>query len=691
MSRPADDAARAPASGWAPRLAALPLACAVALLVPLALPLASGRVFTYNDLKWFHLPMRYLYQQALLSGDSLLWTSSIFSGFFFHGEGQTGAFHPLHLLLYRLFSLATAFELELIASYVGAFAGMTWLLRRLRFSPLASNTGALLFAFGGFNLLHHHHLNMVAVVAHLPWLLAGADMVIAADRPRTRRVGLAILAAVTGSAILVGFPQAVWWDTLALAAFALLRAGETGRWRALAPCAVALGVGVLLGGIQLLPTADAAARSVRADLSRDFALTFSLHPLDLVQLWSPFALARGAYSATDYMWFHEFGIHSGALLPIALAWVWIRYRALPGRRALIAGATVFAAVMVVLAIGRYGGLAALLSYLPIVGSFRVPARFILLAQVALALLAAVTIEDLLAIVEGRADAPKGPIPALWIPTGLGVVTLLAFNSGALGTGGGLFREMASAAPGVALFAVVTALVWLAARRHGWALAALIVVTAADLGYYGIGFLRIEPASRIHQLVRALPPAPPDAAESYAVAPDDGPYRSNLLVLRGYRLTNGYAGLFPASRNPLEAVETQLLAGARWGFGADGTRIALTGGAPRVQLLDERREPAPGNVQLIRDRPGRLALHVDAPARRIVALTERFHDGWVASVGARPLPVVRVNEDFLGVVVEPGSQLVELRFAPRSVRLGAMLSAIGVALLGVMLFRWPARW
>ena len=82
------------------RLAALALVCAAALALPLAQPLLHRRVFVYNDLTWFHLPTRFLYQEALRAGDSLLWTPSIFSGFYQHGEGQTGIFHPLHLLLY---------------------------------------------------------------------------------------------------------------------------------------------------------------------------------------------------------------------------------------------------------------------------------------------------------------------------------------------------------------------------------------------------------------------------------------------------------------------------------------------------------------------------------------------------------------------------------------------------------------
>ena len=144
---------------------------------------------------------------------------------------------------------------------------------------------------------------------------------------------------------------------------------------------------------------------MRAGLARDFALTYSLHPSNLLQLWSPYVFARGAHSVGDYMWFHEFGIYSGAILPIALVWSWIRRPALPERQALIAWSTTVAAIALVLALGRYGGLAALLTYVPGIGSLRAPVRYIVLVQFALAILAAVTIDDLLAIVEKRREGP----------------------------------------------------------------------------------------------------------------------------------------------------------------------------------------------------------------------------------------------------------------------------------------------
>jgi hypothetical protein len=663
------------------------LACSAALLAPLVRPLLHRQVFAYNDLVWFHLPMRYLYQQALHAHDTVLWTPAIFSGFYLLGEGQTGLFHPWHQLLYRALPLATAFDLELIANYVAAFAGMWWLLRRLRLGHPAALCGAMVFAFSGFSLLHYHHLNMVAVVAHLPWLLAAADLVIAGERRNERRFGFAALAVLLASAFLLGFPQAVWWNAIALGAFALLRAGETGRWRQLVPCAGAVAIGILLGGVQIVPTADAAAHSMRAGGSREFALTFSLHPYNLAQLWSPYLFREGAYSGFEHLWFHEFGIYSGAILPVALAWVWIR-RAAIGRRALIAGATGFAVMSLVLALGRYGGLAWLLTHVPVLDSLRAPARYVVLAQVALAILAAFMVEDLLAIADGRREAPSGVLPALWIPAALALVTAVGIQANVLPEPFLAAATARGAAEGVAIVAGVTLLVWLAGRPHRWALGALVVVTAADLGGYGLGFVFREPPRTIPSLIRAVPPAPGPIEDRYAAAPDAGPYRSNLLVMRGYRLTNGYVGLFPASERPFDDEMTRRLSGTRWLFTHGGDRRLVEGSVARARLLDLAGRDASGTVRVVVDRPGHVVVHVEAPDARTLALTERFHHGWSATVDGAPQATTRVEGDFLGAVINTGAHRVELRFTPRSFRDGAIVSAAGALLLAGVLLRWP---
>ena len=668
-------------------LAVLVLVCSAALLTPLLRPLLIGRVFTYNDLSWFHLPMRHLYQQALHSGDTVLWTPSILAGFYVHGEGQVGLFHPFHQLLYRVLPLGAAFNLELIANYVAAFAGMLWFLRRLRFSHAAALFGAMLFAFSGFNLLHHHHLNMVAIVAHMPWLLVAADVLIVDERRRARALAFAAVAVILGSEFLLGFPQGVWWNGVTLASYAVFRAGDTQRWRPLLHCTAAVALGVLLGGIQLLPSADAAAHSTRVGLSREFALTFSMHPINLLQLWSPYFFESGAYSGSDAMLFHEFGIYSGAILPIALIWVWMRRHNLRERRALITAVTLFAAVALLLALGRYGGLAVLLTYVPVLQSLRAPVRYIVLVQFALAILAAITIDDLLGIADGRTAALAGPMAPLWIPAALGIATTLALNSGLLPYGRNTFSSAFAAAPGVAIVAVVTLLVYLAGRRVRWALAALVIVTAADLGAWGLLFIdRAAPVKKISALTQMVPP-PDNPADAYAFAAAHSPYWSDLLVLRGYRLTSGYVGLFPATRHPLDSDSAMRLAGTRWLFTPDGVRHPMESGVKRVRLLDEQGRESTGNARLAVDRPGYLIADVDAPGRRILAFTERFHDGWSATIDDAPLKMVRVEGDFLGAQLDGGVHRVRLRFMPRSFVYGSIVSAIGAVLLAGVLIAW----
>ena len=156
-----------------------------------------------DDLSAFHLPLRYLYQSALASGHSLLWTSQLFGGFYIHGEGQIGAFHPLHLLLYWDAAADGAFNLELILSYVFAFAGMWAFLRHTGFAPSSSVVGAIGFAFSGFSVLHLPHMNAIAVVAHVPWLLLAIDLA-TSESSRTRVKGLVAISLLFGSQGLLG-------------------------------------------------------------------------------------------------------------------------------------------------------------------------------------------------------------------------------------------------------------------------------------------------------------------------------------------------------------------------------------------------------------------------------------------------------------------------------------------------------
>ena len=303
----------------------------------------------------------------------------------------------------------------------------------------------MLFAFSGFNLLHHRHLNMVAIVAHLPWLLAATDLLIVDERRRMRTLAVAAIAVILGSEFLLGFPAGCLVEPDSarrlqslprqrdanLAAPPAVRGRRADRHAARRNPAPAHG---RHGG-------TLRAHGPHAGLRADLLAASDQSAPAVVAL----RLEAGVWSKVDPRWFHEFGIYSGAILPVGLVWVWIRRQALPARRRLIAAVTGFAGVTLLLALGRYGALAGLLSYLPVLRTLRAPARYIMLVQFALVILAAITLEDLIAIAGRRTPAASRYTPALWIPALLGIATTLALNTGVLPYGPQTFSHAAAAA------------------------------------------------------------------------------------------------------------------------------------------------------------------------------------------------------------------------------------------------------
>ena len=265
----------------------------VLLILALVSPAFFDQVHVGDDLGNLHLPVRGAYQAALQAHQSVLWSPHLYGGMYLHGEGQAGMYHPLHWLLYRFLPLRWGFTLEFVLSYAVMFPGMYLMLRRLELPLAAALFGALVFTFSGFNLLHFMHMNAIAVVAHLPWLLFWIDVLLrSADR---RQVALAqlLISLGTGSQLLLGHPQFVWLSVLAELAFVAWRLrSAVSAWRVALLC-WAVVLGALLGSIQILPTIEALGESERSNPSAEFRSTYSLHIANLLQLVSPYGLRGG--------------------------------------------------------------------------------------------------------------------------------------------------------------------------------------------------------------------------------------------------------------------------------------------------------------------------------------------------------------------------------------------------------------
>jgi hypothetical protein len=688
------------------------LACA-GLWIAMAVPMFRGRVYVADDLGAYHLPLRSFYAEQLGRGRSFDWIPSLYSGFYLTGEGQIGGYHPLHLVLYRWLPLGTAFDLELLLSYPLMLAGTYVLLMRRLGQRSAALFGGLVFTFSGFNLLHFVHPNAVAVVAHIPWLLWAIDVLLTSPGVRQRGWAAAAIALLTGSQLLLGYPQYVWFSLVAEACYVLSRRGAIAgsRWQAVLLWSVALGLGLLVGGIQLLPTIEALGDSKRATADAAFNYSGSLSALNAVQLIAPYLFATRVVGQNT----HELGLYVGTAPLLLCAWLLQNRWARQSYRPLVLSALALGAVGYVMALGEHGFISQLQRFLPLVGAFRFPCRAIVLVHLALAVLAAV---GLLLVERGPSpeDGSASRLGSAWLLVGL---SILAAAIGPL-----VWPEFIGVRwlvwIGPAAFALAALLLWAATRGSRMAVAALVLMTAIDLGGYGLSYA-VWPLTEPLDEFAAAPNQPPDrhgsiVAESEA-ARSQGLHVGNRLLLAGFRRADGYVGLEPIQKLDYSQSDALRIAGVHWraadlGWSAVADPLAKvrlattaildeTGPLPPAAfrtdaaLVDEPLDLPPGDpgqIELLTDEPGWFEIATNTPDRQLLVVAESFHPGWQAVVDGQSVPVLRVNRDFLGCVVAAGQHRVELRFRPVSLRLGAMLSSLGLGLIvGLLgLTQWAGR-
>ncbi len=700
------------------------------LLTVLAGPFFAGKVYVRDDLGAYHLPARAFYAQQLARGESFDWMPRLYCGFYLTGEGQVGSYHPAHWLVYRCLPFRAALAWEWLAGYPLMAIGMWLFLRRRLTRSDAAMVGSLLFTFCGFNLLHFTHPNAIAIVAHVPWLLWAIDVILRDPRPRRRAGAQLAVVLLSGSQLLLGYPQYVWFSLLAELAFAafILAGKRHGGFSPVLQLAGAKFCGLLVGGIQLLPTFDALSHSTRSSVDAAFTGSGSLHPSNLVQLVAPYLLVdRVAGDNT-----HELGLYAGAATLILAAWAVVRHRRLGRMTPLFWASAAFGVIAMLLAFGKYGPLYQWQSYIPLVGRFRFSCRYIVLFQLALAVMAAagfrclandyararrdkVSIKSVLPEVVRR----RWQFTLLYLLVGISAIACL---TGLLLPGGTYSESIPAILAGPILLSTAAVLVALASVGVRPALVGLILFAAADLGFYGLSHSVYSHTTRLDRFVAATV-TPPSHADERVVAStvplaERRLRMGNQITMAGWRRADGYAGLEPRQRLDYADVSALRVASVRWVRRHETDRpidgliphdtdwLEVPDPLPRVRLVTQTKpsqEPAedlrridvestalvaapldlpeaePGTAELISEGPGRLQIRCNSSSRQLLVVSESYHPGWQAMVQQQPRPVLRVNGDFLGCLVGPGQQEVVLQFRPKSLDRGRKVSYLGLAL------------
>jgi hypothetical protein len=707
-----------------------PLAAAglAMLMLAFARPLFLGRIFTEDDLSAFHLPLRAFYHRCLEQGDSFLWMPSLFNGFFVHGEGQAGMLHPLHYLLYRFLPLDVGFMLDILLSYPLAAAGMYFFLRRWRLDRHAAIFGGLLFSLLGFCMNHYVHMHFVAILAHVPWLLLAIDVAMRANDRRQAALATACVILLTASQILQGIPQATYFSWLIELVYALYLLTVTRRLGVLLALGAAKALAILLCGAQLLPTLDALGYSTRANPDLQFQLSISMRPLNLIQLLNPYLFHRRVYGVMqgDEPWDAPY---LGAAATVLLLLVVLRLRHLRRLRPLAVFGLLLTGFGLLAALGKYGFLYHVFALIPVVNKLRAPARYVAIAHVGLAIVAAVGLAHLSTAARDRRPLPwrslgsLAAVPALSFALAAGLFAVRHFPGTSVCDWANLnFLPMRPVLLGVAFMAAAAALVMAAGRGKTLAIAGILLLTFADVSLYS---LRHKPAERLDTFLNAieLPPVPPHMR----IEPDVYPATMNLISLKGYSGPSGYVSMIPRQHLDYSQDLPLRMAGVCWRETRYGTSLALNAAKdrgekwlalpdplPRARLVsnavvsdDPNRDihnidvantalvgiplslppGPPGDAHIISERPGdiRISVHTDVP--RMLVLTESFHRGWRVTVDGVSRPMWPVYGDFMGCEVKPGDTGVHFLFDPPSYRLGKRLSLLGLALSVFFIGGW----
>ena len=103
------------------------------------------------------------------------------------------------------------------------------------------------------------------------------------------------------------------------------------------------------------------------------------------------------------------------------------------------------------------------------------------------------------------------------------------------------------------------------------------------------------------------------------------------------------------------------------------QVLLSHAAPTLESCDGTQDVA----RLGPRTPNKITITVDAACRGMLILNDVYYPGWRATIDKSPTPINEAYGVVRGVTVEKGKHTVVFEFSPASVKLGALLSVLGV--------------
>ncbi len=394
--------------------------------------LLAGRSFVLRDAVFDFLPWRRFAAGAARDGHVPLWNPLSRFGQPFVAEPQSGFFYLPHHL-FDFLPAAAAFDLTIALHLFVAAIGTYGLLRRFDAAKEAAVLAAFVFAFGTYFTVNLEFMSVMDTLAWAPLTILLVCRV--GDGGNMRRVAARtlVLTFVLALQIFAGQIQVMAFTCVAALTYAIAAGvAEKRRGAALASSVGLVAAALLAAGlalVQVLPTLDLLPHSIRAggvDPGLDIA---SMSPRHLATVVFPFAFGgpgTGNWWGVTLSEFWMGCFHVGLTPLVAAAFV-----ALGRRRGTAAtGAAAASAVLLIagllVAMGKYTPVYGWLQALPTAELVRWPAKGLQLVAIAIAVLAGLGFDALLARREstsGRID--RGTLAVLSVAGVLALVLIAA--------------------------------------------------------------------------------------------------------------------------------------------------------------------------------------------------------------------------------------------------------------------------
>jgi|GEM_PF-2382044 len=304
------------------------------------------------------IPNKFLLVKYLKNGIMPLWNPLSFLGFPFLADIQVGAFYFPDILIFSAFSPLEAHNISVLLHLIFAATGVYFLSKKISKSKIISFSLSLVMALSGSFLSRIVYLNFLETIAFIPWILLMIESEI---------TSIPLLSVAIALMVFAGHPVALFYSLIII--FIFFAVNHIGKWKKIFS---AFFLGILISSIQIIPFVFLKNESVRDALSYSQFTEGSLRYVDLLTFINPFSKN---VSFDNY-------IHFGtiAFLCLLVSIFFIKKLDEKFKKLYFTGIILFCLGILLGLGGSFPLFAKFLYKLPVFNIIRVPTRYILLSH-----------------------------------------------------------------------------------------------------------------------------------------------------------------------------------------------------------------------------------------------------------------------------------------------------------------------